>query len=114
MKPKSRPIRKELGENLVLTCRPSVPNPELISNLEWRDRKNRRIEIAQRNGPIYIQKLSGDVGIMLVFTGLTEEQSGTYSCHANYANTEPLSASVEFFDLMKNRGAVDPNNIAAL
>ncbi|KAL1506852.1 hypothetical protein ABEB36_006137 [Hypothenemus hampei] len=32
---------------------------------------------------------------MLVFTGLTEQQAGLYSCHANYANTEPLSASVE-------------------
>ncbi|XP_066245045.1 fasciclin-2 isoform X4 [Euwallacea similis] len=32
---------------------------------------------------------------MLVFTGLTAQQAGNYSCHASYTNTQFLSASVE-------------------
>lgn len=55
IQPRFRPIRKELGENLVLACRPNVPNPELITNLEWRDKNNRRIENSHRSGPMYIQ-----------------------------------------------------------
>lgn len=44
---------------------------------------------------LILQNVPGDVGIMLVFAGLTDQQAGIYSCHANYANTEQLSASVE-------------------
>ncbi|CAH1128831.1 unnamed protein product [Ceutorhynchus assimilis] len=95
IQPRSRPIRKEVGDNLVLTCRPSVPKPDLISNLEWQDKNGRRIENVHRNSPVYIQNLPGEKGIMLVFTGLTEQQAGIYNCHASYANTEQLSASVE-------------------
>jgi len=55
IQPRYRPIRKELGENLVLACRPNVPNPGLITNLEWRDKNNRRIENSHRSSPMYIQ-----------------------------------------------------------
>lgn len=95
IQPRYRPIRKELGENLVLACRPNVPNPGLITNLEWRDKNNRRIENSHRSSPMYIQDVPGDVGIMLVFTGLTEQQAGNYSCHANYETSESLTSSVE-------------------
>ncbi|XP_076257227.1 neural cell adhesion molecule fasciclin 2 isoform X2 [Rhynchophorus ferrugineus] len=93
--PKSRPIRKEVGSNFVLTCRPNGLDTKLISNLEWRDKNGRRIEATNQASPIYVQKLSTDSGAMLIFPGLTEQQAGTYSCHANFANTEPLSASIE-------------------
>ncbi|XP_066142214.1 fasciclin-2 isoform X2 [Euwallacea fornicatus] len=95
IQPRSRPIRKEVGENLVLTCRPNVPKPDLITNLEWRNKNDKRIETSYRSSPLYIQDVPGDVGIMLVFTGLTAQQAGNYSCHASYTNTEHLSASVE-------------------
>ncbi|XP_066245043.1 fasciclin-2 isoform X2 [Euwallacea similis] len=95
IQPRSRPIRKEVGENLVLTCRPSVPKPDLITNLEWRNKYDKRIENSHRSSPVYIQDVPGDVGIMLVFTGLTAQQAGNYSCHASYTNTQFLSASVE-------------------
>lgn len=35
-----------------------------------------------------------DSGVTLFITSLTEDMAGNYTCTANYANTEPLSATV--------------------
>lgn len=94
--PKERPIRKEIGSSFVLTCRPSsAPDIKLVTNLEWRDKNGRRIDVINRASPIFVQKMASDSGSMLHFTSLTDNQAGTYSCHATYSNTEHLSASVE-------------------
>ncbi|CAH1281448.1 unnamed protein product [Diabrotica balteata] len=69
IQPSGSVVTKEIGGSLVLTCRPKVPDPSL--------------------------NLPGEPGIILIFPSLTENQAGKYTCSCFYANTEPLSASVE-------------------
>ncbi|XP_060530160.1 fasciclin-2-like isoform X2 [Cylas formicarius] len=94
IQPRTRIVRKEVGGTLALTCRPIAPKPALVTQLEWRDPRGRRIDILNKASPIYVQSISGDTGLMLMFTELNEQQQGNYSCHASYA-TEPLTAEVE-------------------
>lgn len=84
-----------MGASLALACRPVVPDPSLVTQFEWRDPKNRRISIRNSDSPIYVQQIPGDPGLSLIISSLTENQAGQYSCHANYANTEQIKATVD-------------------
>lgn len=35
--------RKPVGKPFLLTCRPDVPDPNLITDLQWRDNLNMRV-----------------------------------------------------------------------
>lgn len=35
---------KPVGSSIILTCKPNVTNPELISNMEWIDHNGRVID----------------------------------------------------------------------
>ncbi|XP_057661874.1 fasciclin-2 isoform X1 [Diorhabda carinulata] len=95
IQPNEKVITKEVGRALPLTCRPVVPDPTLVTQLEWRDKFDRKIDSFNRASPIYVLNSPGEQGAVLIFSSLTANQAGRYSCHAFYANTEPLTASVE-------------------
>nr|XP_023018417.1 fasciclin-2-like [Leptinotarsa decemlineata] len=95
IQPNQKVVTKEVGGSLALTCRPNVQDPGLVTQLEWRDPRNRRIDSSNRANSVYVQMLAGEPGAVLIFSSLTENQAGKYTCHAFYANTESLSASVE-------------------
>ncbi|XP_065158421.1 fasciclin-2 isoform X2 [Atheta coriaria] len=95
IQPKSPVIIKAVGQSLALTCKPSVQDPKLISQLEWRDPKNRKIDNTNSDSPLYIQRINGETAAVLIFTRLTENLSGNYMCTAKYANTEPLEATIK-------------------
>ncbi|XP_072386202.1 fasciclin-2 isoform X1 [Diabrotica undecimpunctata] len=95
IQPSGSVVTKEIGGSLVLTCRPKVPDPSLVTSLEWKDKYDRKIDTFNRASPIYVQNLPGEPGIILIFPSLTENQAGKYTCSCFYANTEPLNASVE-------------------
>nr|CAI5826296.1 unnamed protein product [Callosobruchus analis] len=95
IQPDQKLISKEVGASLALTCRPRVQDPRLITQLEWRDPYGRRIEKYNRTSPIMLQHLSEEVGVVLIFTSLSENQAGNYTCRGVYSNSETLSASIE-------------------
>ncbi|KAK4886441.1 hypothetical protein RN001_002712 [Aquatica leii] len=84
---------KPIGSGLALICTPNVENPNLITQLEWRDSRNRRIDTTDTKAPVYIQRAYGETNIVLIFSKLTENLAGTYTCAANYASSEQLVAS---------------------
>lgn len=47
-------ITKSIGASLALTCKTNTLEPSQISQLEWRDPKNRRIESTRQDSSIYI------------------------------------------------------------
>ncbi|CAH1184709.1 unnamed protein product [Phyllotreta striolata] len=95
IQPNEKVMTREVGSSLALTCRPNVPDPSLVTQLEWRDRFDRKIDSFNRANPVYVQHLPGEPGAVLIFPSLTENQAGTYTCRGFYANTEPLLASVD-------------------
>ncbi|KAJ8927972.1 hypothetical protein NQ314_019498 [Rhamnusium bicolor] len=102
IQPNQKTISKEVGGSVALTCRPNVENPSLVTELEWRDPKNRKIDSTNRASPIYIQNLSEEKGVVLIFSSLTGNQGGIYTCRASYA-TDSLSSSIniETYDDIK-------------
>lgn len=48
-------VVKPIGSSLALTCKPIVENPRLVTQLEWRDTKNRRIDVTNQDAPLYIE-----------------------------------------------------------
>lgn len=88
-------VTKEVGASLALACRPVVPDPNLVTMFEWRDPKGRRLNMRNSDAPVYVQQIPGDPGLSLIISSLTENQAGEYSCHAMYANTESISATVD-------------------
>lgn len=94
IQPSSPEITKPVGKSLALTCRPVVQDPKLVTQLEWRDNKNRRIDNTDSAYPVYKQPVHGEAGLVLIFSKLTENLAGEYGCYAQYANTEPLVAKV--------------------
>jgi neural cell adhesion molecule len=83
----------QIGASIALTCKPNVDDPKLISQLEWRDPINRRIENTNRANPIYVQSIGDDPGLVLIFQRITTNHAGNYTCAANYASEE-LRATV--------------------
>lgn len=55
IQPNQQVIDKEVGGSLALTCRPNVPDPSLVSQLEWRDPLDRKIDSSNRANPVYVQ-----------------------------------------------------------
>ncbi|KAJ3659170.1 hypothetical protein Zmor_010873 [Zophobas morio] len=88
IQPNTGVISKQIGASLALTCKPNVQDPTLISQLEWRDSKNRRIENTNRANPIYVQSIGDEPGLVLIFQKLDESHAGNYTCSANYASEE--------------------------
>lgn len=105
-------LTKEIGGSLAITCKPNVPDPSQISQLEWKDYRGNRIDIRTPNPSLYVNVSKQSIprttkkinyfsypqkfpeGIVLVFSKLTQEQGGVYTCSANYAASERLQASV--------------------
>ncbi|XP_015114618.1 fasciclin-2 isoform X2 [Diachasma alloeum] len=95
--PQSRPT----GSRLMLTCKQTGADPNLVTNLQWLDPNNRAIEsrstFQSKTGsptPGLYTELHQDASLSLVFNPLRDEQAGTYTCSANYAN-EPFNKSVQ-------------------
>ncbi|XP_045480694.1 fasciclin-2 isoform X2 [Harmonia axyridis] len=86
-------VSKAIGEKMALTCKPVVRDTKLITQIEWLDPKNRRIDSNNRNH-MYLQNLPGDIGLMVVFPSLRTEHAGTYTCVAKYANSVELKNNV--------------------
>ncbi|XP_011306902.1 fasciclin-2 isoform X2 [Fopius arisanus] len=89
------------GSRLMLTCKPTGADPNIVTNLQWLDPFNRAIEsrstFQSKSGsstPGLYTELHPDASLSLVFNPLREEQAGTYTCSANYAN-EPFNKSVQ-------------------
>ncbi|KAJ8915925.1 hypothetical protein NQ315_015540 [Exocentrus adspersus] len=93
IKPSLKTISKEVGGSVAVSCRPKADDPSLVTAFEWRDPKNRRIEYNRAN-PMYVRDLADEPGIVLIFSSLTENQSGKYTCYASYS-ADQISASVE-------------------
>ncbi|KAJ8984502.1 hypothetical protein NQ317_014592, partial [Molorchus minor] len=93
IQPNQKLITKEVGGSIALTCRPNVEDHSLIRDLEWRDPKDRTIT-NNKESSIRVQNSLGDLGLVLIFSSLTENQSGNYTCRASYAS-EPLTSSVK-------------------
>lgn len=55
IQPNQQVVDKEVGGSLALTCRPNVPDPSLVSQLEWRDPRDRKIDSSNRANPVYVQ-----------------------------------------------------------
>ncbi|CAH0560938.1 unnamed protein product [Brassicogethes aeneus] len=85
-------INKEVGSSLALTCRPKAENPKMVTQLEWIDQFGKRVD-SIRSQSLYTSALPGEPGIVLIFTSLTENQGGSYTCQANYAS-ETIQSSV--------------------
>ncbi|XP_044749607.1 fasciclin-2 isoform X2 [Coccinella septempunctata] len=91
--PRFKVVSKAIGEKMALTCKPVVRDTSLITQIEWLDPKNRKIDSNSRNH-MYLQNLPGDIGLMVVFPSLRAEHAGTYTCVAKYANSVDLRANV--------------------
>ncbi|EDX17044.1 fasciclin 2 [Drosophila simulans] len=94
--PKQEVQRKPVGKPLILTCRPTVPEPSLVADLQWKDNRNNTI-LPKPNGrnqaPMYTETLPGE-NLALMITSLSVEMGGKYYCTASYANTEILEKGV--------------------
>lgn len=55
IQPNQQVVDKEVGGSLALTCQPKVPDTKLISQLEWRDPRDRKIDSSNRANPVYVQ-----------------------------------------------------------
>ncbi|KAI8036151.1 hypothetical protein M5D96_011011, partial [Drosophila gunungcola] len=94
--PKQEVQRKPVGKSLILTCRPTVPEPALVADLQWKDNFNNTIlpKLIGRNiPPMYTETLPGE-SLALMITSLSVEMGGRYYCTASYANTEILEKGV--------------------
>ncbi|BFG00342.1 fasciclin-2 [Drosophila madeirensis] len=88
--------RKPVGKSLILTCRPTVPEPALVADLQWKDNMNNTIlpkPTGRNQPPMYTETLPGE-SLALMISSLTVEMGGKYYCTASYANTEILETSV--------------------
>ncbi|XP_034666368.1 fasciclin-2 isoform X6 [Drosophila subobscura] len=88
--------RKPVGKSLILTCRPTVPEPALVADLQWKDNMNNTIlpkPTGRNQPPMYTETLPGE-SLALMIPSLTVEMGGKYYCTASYANTEILETSV--------------------
>ncbi|KAF5301421.1 hypothetical protein FQA39_LY02150 [Lamprigera yunnana] len=94
-------VQKPVGDQLALICTANVENPNLITQLEWRDPRNRRIETAKPEAPVFIERSQGSPIIVLIFRDLKESLAGTYTCAANYASSEQLVANVTVRTIIK-------------
>ncbi|XP_059622214.1 fasciclin-2 isoform X3 [Phlebotomus argentipes] len=107
--------RKPVGKSLMLTCRPNVPDVNLVSDLQWKDDQNMTVlpkpieyyrplydssgnrlpvKPGQQPPPMYTEVLPGDQSLALLIPVLTDTMAGTYYCTASYANTELMVQSV--------------------
>ncbi|KRK06011.1 fasciclin-2 isoform X1 [Drosophila yakuba] len=109
--PKQEVQRKPVGKPLILTCRPTVPEPSLVADLQWKDNRNntilpkpnydplydskgnRKKENGRNQPPMYTETLPGE-SLALMITSLSVEMGGKYYCTASYANTEILEKGV--------------------
>lgn len=95
--PASSIQRKPVGHSLLLTCRPEVPDTNLISDLRWNDNRNMTIlpkPAGQSSPMIYTESIAGGTALALIFNSLQESMAGTYFCAASYSVTEKLNAAV--------------------
>ncbi|RZC33481.1 fasciclin-2, partial [Asbolus verrucosus] len=101
IQPNKGVVAKQIGGSMALTCKPNVQDPRQISELQWSDSKNRRIESTNRANPIFLQQLGGEPGLVLIFQKLQENEAGNYTCTANYGS-EQLRATatvITFVDI---------------
>ncbi|KYN04494.1 Fasciclin-2, partial [Cyphomyrmex costatus] len=88
---------KPIGSSIILTCKPKVDDPSLISDMQWLDPRNLVIEPLNPRGitkpPMYTE-LHQDGRLSLYFNSLQEQQAGTYTCKGIYARNVQLSKSV--------------------
>uniref|UniRef100_A0A182FQR7 Fasciclin 2 n=1 Tax=Anopheles albimanus TaxID=7167 RepID=A0A182FQR7_ANOAL len=95
--PSSSVQRKPVGNSLLLTCRPDVPDTNLISDLRWNDNRNMTIlpkPAGQSSPMIYTESIASGTALALIFNSLQESMAGTYYCAASYSVTEKLNAAV--------------------
>ncbi|KAH8420233.1 hypothetical protein KR009_007698 [Drosophila setifemur] len=94
--PKQEVQRKPVGKPLILTCRPTVPEPALVADLQWKDNLNNTIlpkPTGRNQPPMYTETLPGE-SLALMIPSLSVEMGGKYYCTASYANTEILEKAV--------------------
>ncbi|XP_030382113.1 fasciclin-2 isoform X2 [Scaptodrosophila lebanonensis] len=88
--------RKPVGKPLILTCRPTVPDPALVTDLQWKDNLNNTIlpkPTGRNQPPMYTETLPGE-SLALMISSLSVEMGGKYYCTASYANTDMMETSV--------------------
>ncbi|XP_012054420.1 PREDICTED: fasciclin-2 [Atta cephalotes] len=98
---------KPIGSSIILTCKPKVDDPSLISDMQWFDPMDRLIEplkyavlpLESKKGnsnskPSRYTELHQDGRLSLYFNSLEEEQAGMYTCKGIYARNVQLSKSV--------------------
>ncbi|XP_051157515.1 fasciclin-2 isoform X2 [Leptopilina boulardi] len=104
---------KPVGSSIILTCKPNVTNPELISNMEWIDHNGRVIDSLNRQGSVkstmYTEKRHGQT-LALLFTNLQTQQGGMYKCRATFANNEELVKEVSIVTIVAITWSDAPEN----
>ncbi|XP_011165129.3 fasciclin-2 isoform X2 [Solenopsis invicta] len=91
---------KAIGSSILLTCKPKVDDPTLVSQMQWLDPQNLVIESLNGQSPgqtkpvMYTELHQDGISLSLFFNSLQEQQAGKYTCRGNYARNVPLSKSV--------------------
>ncbi|XP_018371028.1 PREDICTED: fasciclin-2 isoform X2 [Trachymyrmex cornetzi] len=92
---------KPIGSSIILTCKPKVEDPSLISEMQWFDPSDRVIESLNQKGvinpnpkPTRYTEWHQDGRLSLYFNSLEEQQGGRYTCKGIYARNMHLSKSV--------------------
>jgi len=87
--PDSAHVIKKIGENLVLSCSPVVPDANSVTDLRWIGPDGQLIPNGDRISA------EGDMtGVNLFIKGLQNADNGRYTCAATYASTTPLEKTV--------------------
>ncbi|XP_061402949.1 fasciclin-2 isoform X3 [Musca vetustissima] len=94
--PSQKVQRKAVGQAMILTCRPNVPSPNLVSDLTWKDNMNNTIlpKPTGRQPPMFTEYMAGTDSLALIINHLSVEMEGKYYCTASYATNEILETSV--------------------
>jgi len=87
--PDSPHVIKKIGENLVLSCTPVVPDPTSVADLRWLGPDGQIIPNGDR-----ISSERDLTGINLFIKGLQDADNGRYTCAATYTSTTPLEKTV--------------------
>ncbi|XP_020277616.1 fasciclin-2 isoform X2 [Pseudomyrmex gracilis] len=88
---------KPIGSSIILTCKPKVEDPQLITDMQWLDPQNREIDRLSSHAnskPAMYTELHQDGSLSLFFNSLKEDQAGKYTCKGTYARNVPLVKSV--------------------
>ncbi|XP_012229670.1 fasciclin-2 isoform X3 [Linepithema humile] len=91
-------LTRPIHTSVLITCKPKVDNPDLVSNMQWFDPQERLIDPLNRNNayskPSMYTELHTDGSLSLIFNSIEEKQAGKYTCKGTYTRNENMMAIV--------------------